>query len=215
MEHERALREFLVASISGLGISLTEQQIRQFLVYLSQLLDWNRTINLTSITDPFEIISKHFVDSLTALSAFEFPLQCVVVDVGSGAGFPGIPLKIVRSDLRVILVEPSQKKCSFLRSIVGVLKLELVSIYSGDLKQYAAQEPRPLVDVIVMRALRFDEIADLAALLLISAGHVLLYRTEKMDQLPPHAFHVASNHDFVLPRNHGRRVVTVLAKSAA
>ena len=215
MEHERALREFLVASISGLGISLTEQQIRQFLVYLSQLLDWNRTINLTSITDPFEIISKHFVDSLTALSAFEFPLQCIVVDVGSGAGFPGIPLKIVRSDLRVILVEPSQKKCSFLRSIVGVLKLELVSIYSGDLKQYAAQEPRPLVDVIVMRALRFDEIADLAALLLNSAGHVLLYRTEKMDQLPPRAFHVASNHNFVLPRNHGRRVVTVLAKSAA
>ena len=215
MEHERALREFLVASISGLGISLTEQQIRQFLVYLSQLLDWNRTINLTSITDPFEIISKHFVDSLTALTAFKFPSQSSVVDVGSGAGFPGIPLKIVRSDIRMILVEPSQKKCSFLRSIVGVLKLEPVTIYSGDLKQYAAQEPRPLVDVIVTRALRFDEIADLAALLLKAAGHVLLYRAKEMVQLPSHAFQVSSNHDFALPRNHGRRVVTVLTRSAA
>ena len=72
MEHERALREFLVTSTKGLGISLTEQQTGQFLVYLSQLLAWNKTINLTSITDPFEIISKHFVDSLTALSAYKF-----------------------------------------------------------------------------------------------------------------------------------------------
>jgi 16S rRNA (guanine527-N7)-methyltransferase len=215
VEHERALRDFLVASTSGLGITLTEEQIRQFLVYLSQLLHWNRTINLTSITDPFEIISKHFVDSLTALIAFEFPSQAIVVDVGSGAGFPGIPLKIVRSDLHMGLVEPSQKKCSFLRSIVGVLKLEQVSIYSDELEQYAVQERPPLADVIVTRALRFDEIADAAALLLTSAGHVLLYRTEKMDKPASHGFQVTSNHDFSLPMNLGSRVVTVLTRSVA
>lgn len=215
MEQERALREFLVTSTNGLGITLTELQTGHFLAYLSQLLEWNRTINLTSITDPFEIISKHFVDSLTALNAFKFPPQSIVVDVGSGAGFPGIPLKIVQNDLRLVLVEPSQKKCSFLYSIVGALKLEQVSIFSGELKQYVAQEPRPVADVMVIRALRFDEIADPAALLLKPTGHLLLYRTEKMDGRPSPVFQVESNYDVDLPMDHGSRVVTVLARSAA
>ena len=93
MEHERDLREFLVTSTKGLGISLTEQQTEQFLVYLSQLLEWNKTINLTSITDPFEIISKHFVDSLTALIAYKFPSHSLVMDVGSRGWVSWNPLK--------------------------------------------------------------------------------------------------------------------------
>jgi len=213
VEHERALREFLVTSTKGLGISLTEQQTGQFLIYLSQLLAWNKTINLTSITDPFEIISKHFVDSLTALSAYKFPSDSLVMDVGSGAGFPGIPVKIVQSDLRLLLIEPSQKKCSFLHSIVGALKLEQVSIYPGELRQYATQEPHVLADVIVLRALRFDEIAEPAAFILKPTGHLLLFRTERVDERPSQAFRVESNHDFILPMNHGSRVVTVLAKA--
>jgi 16S rRNA (guanine527-N7)-methyltransferase len=215
VEHERALREFLVTSTSGLSISLTEEQIRQFLVYLSQLLAWNQKINLTSITDPYEIISKHFVDSLTALSAFEFPSQGIVIDVGSGAGFPGIPLKLLRRDLRLTLIEPSQKKCSFLHSIVGALRLEQVSIYPGDVRQYAAQESRPLADVIVLRALRFDEVAEPAAIILRPSGHLLLYRTEKADERLSQAFKVESNHDFALPMNHGNRVVTVLGNTTS
>ena len=215
MEHEHALREFLVTSTNRLGISLTEQQTGQFLAYQSQLLTWNKTINLTSITDPFEIISKHFVDSLTALSAFKFPSQSIVIDVGSGAGLPGIPLKIVHSDLRLVLVEPSQKKCSFLHSVVGTLMLEHVCIYSGELKHYAAQEPCPLADVILLRALRFDEIAESAARTLKPTGHVLLYRTEKVDEWFSRDFRVESNHGFTLPMNHGHRVVTVLGKTTA
>jgi len=213
VEHERALREFLITSAKGLGITLTEHQTGQFFVYLSLLLAWNKTINLTSITDPFEIISKHFVDSLTALSAYKFPSQSLVLDVGSGAGFPGIPIKIVQSDLRLLLIEPSQKKCSFLHSIVGALKLEQVSIYPGDMKQYASREPHTLADVIVLRALRFDDIAEPAAFTLKPTGHLLLFRTERVEERFTQAFRVESNHDFVLPMNHGSRVVTVLAKA--
>jgi 16S rRNA (guanine527-N7)-methyltransferase len=213
VEHERALREFLVTSTKGLGISLTEQQTQQFFVYLSQLLTWNRTTNLTSITNPYEVISKHFVDSLTALTAFSFPFQGIVVDVGSGAGFPGIPLKIARRDLRVILVEPSLKKCSFLRSITGALKLEEVSVFTGGLQQYVAQEPHHLADVMVTRALRIDEIAEPAALIIKPTGRLLLYTTEKTGERLSKAFRVESSHDFALPMNHGDRVVTVLAKA--
>ena len=215
MEHERGLREFLVASTNGLSISLTEEQIRQFLAYLSHLVEWNRTINLTSITDPYEIISKHFVDSLTALSAFKFPFQSVVVDVGSGAGFPGIPLKIVQRDLRLVLVEPSQKKCSFLHFMVGALKLEQVSVCAMELSHYVAQEADLLADVVVLRALRFDEIAEPAALILKPNGHLLLYRTEQVEEQTSQAFRVESSHHFRLPMNHGSRVVTVLAKQAS
>ena len=215
MEHERALREFLVTSTNGLSIKLTEEQIGQFLVYLLQLVEWNKTINLTSITDPYEIISKHFVDSLTGLSAFKFPFQSVVIDVGSGAGFPGIPLKIVQRDLRLVLVEPSQKKCSFLHFIVGALKLEQVSVCPAELKDYVAQEPDLLADVVVLRALRFDEIAEPAALILKPNGHLLLYGTEQVEERPSQAFRAESSHHFRLPRNHGSRVVTVLAKSAS
>ena len=212
MEHERVLREFLVTSTHGLGIDLTDQQIKQFLVYLSQLLTWNQTINLTSITDPYEVISKHFVDSLTGLTAFSFPFQGIVIDVGSGAGFPGIPLKIVRRDLQLVLIEPSQKKCAFLHSIIGALKLDQVTIYPGELQQYAADETRSPVDVMVVRALRVDDIAESAALILKPAGHLLLYRTDRAMGGLSTAFQVESHHDFSLPKDKGTRVVTVLAK---
>ena len=72
----------------SLGLSLTSRQIDQFWTHFGQLLRWNRTINLTSITDPYEIIGKHFVDSLAALVAVDFPIEGVVIDVGSGGGFP-------------------------------------------------------------------------------------------------------------------------------
>ena len=214
MEQERALHEFLVASARALDISLTEHQAEQFLVYLSLLLTWNRTTNLTSITDPFEVVSKHFVDSLTALKAFKFPLSGAVIDVGSGAGFPGIPLKLVRNDLRLVLVEPSVKKCSFLRSVLGTLKLDMVSVYSGGLQQYAADESHLLADVIAVRALRLEEIVEAAALILKPSGHLLLYQTEKTAQRTSGVFRLVSHHDFSLPMNHGNRVVTVLTKTA-
>ena len=214
MEQERALHEFLVASARALDISLTEHQAEQFLVYLSLLLTWNRTTNLTSITDPFEVVSKHFVDSLTALKAFDFPLAGVVIDVGSGAGFPGIPLKLVRNDFRVVLVEPSLKKCSFLRSVLGTLKLDLVSVYSGGLQQYAADDSHLLADVVAVRALRLEEIGEAAALILKPNGHLVQYQTENTAEGASSVFELVSHHDFSLPRKHGSRVVTVMRKTA-
>lgn len=214
MEHDRDLRDFLVTSTKGLGFSLTDHQTRQFLLYLAQLQTWNRTINLTSITDACEIISKHFVDSLTGLGAFNFPFQGTVLDVGSGGGFPGVPLKIVRDDLRLILIEPSTKKCSFLRSIVGALKLGQVTVFTGDLQQYADQEATPTADVMVIRALRLDAIERAVARILMPNGRLLLYGTDKGNGSRSNAFRVESTHHFTLPLDHGRRVITVLVREA-
>lgn len=213
MEHERALQQFLARSTSELDLSLTQEQIEQFMLYLTQLLQWNRTTNLTSITDPYEIISKHFIDSLAALTVAHFPSQSILTDVGAGAGFPGIPLKIVRDDLKLVLVEPVQKKGSFLRTIVGSLKLPNVSIFTGTLRQYLDLKYPPS-DLMVLRALRFDEIEDEAFVGLKPGGKAILYRTDKMEMpLTDTRFRIESEKTFSLPRGHGSRVISVLSRA--
>jgi 16S rRNA (guanine527-N7)-methyltransferase len=97
-----------------LGLELTEQQSEQFLRYQQELLDWNTRINLTSITNPGEVLIKHFLDSLSLLMAYDAP-YARLLDIGAGAGFPGIPLKIVRPQWRVVLLEATGKKVTFLR----------------------------------------------------------------------------------------------------
>jgi 16S rRNA G527 N7-methylase RsmG len=112
------------------------------------------------------------------------------------------------------LVEPSTKKCSFLRSIIGALKLSQVTVFTGDLRQYANQEAAPVADVMVIRALRLDEIEGTVARTLMPNGHLLLYGTDKGNESRSNAFRVESTHHFTLPLDHGRRVITVLNREA-
>jgi 16S rRNA (guanine527-N7)-methyltransferase len=214
VEHERELRHVLVHSACEIGLSLSEDQIVQFMCYLSQLTHWNKTVNLTSITDPQEIVIKHFIDSLNALIVTKFPSEAVLVDVGTGGGFPGIPLKIVRNDLRLVLIEPSQKKCSFLASVVGLLKLRNARIFHGTLRQYCDNK-QPVADMITIRALRFDEIRDQAVRLISQTGRVILYRTERLDLKDiGTGFELETQQSFSLPQNSGGRVITVLSKTS-
>lgn len=213
MEHELELREFAMSSIRELGLTIGEIHADQFMRYLAHLIEWNKAINLTAIIDPKEIIIKHFVDSLTALVATSFPQNGLVLDVGSGGGFPGIPLKIVRSDMRLVLIEPVLKKCSFLNSVVGLLKLHDVSTFNGTIEQYAKWPLRHVINTIVVRALKYEEIRKHIPALLASKGKVLLYRTETIkNQEIGEEFHLVSETALVLPQGSGRRVVSVLER---
>jgi 16S rRNA (guanine527-N7)-methyltransferase len=215
VEHESEFFDLLLRSCRQIDLNLTDEQAAKFMIYLSQLLQWNRVTNLTSITDPQKIVIKHFVDSLTALVATAFPSQAVVVDVGAGAGFPGLPLKIVRDDLRLILIEPVKKKCSFLSSVAGLLKLSDVSIFPGSLRQYVDQLKYTDADIMVLRALRFDEIKDQAEVVLNKMGKVILYRTQMIEaDSIPRGFMIESQDLFSLPMNQGDRVISVLTKRA-
>jgi len=213
VEHEQELRELTISSVKELGLTIGESHVEQFMRYLVHLIEWNKAINLTAIIDPKEIIIKHFVDSLAALIATSFPQNVVVLDVGSGGGFPGIPLKIVRSDLRLILIEPVQKKCSFLNSVIGLLKLHDVSTFPGTIEQYAKQPLRHLIDTVVVRALRFEEIRKYIPALLTSQGKVILYRTEtiKKEEIGEE-FRLVSETALILPQGSGKRVVSVVEK---
>jgi 16S rRNA (guanine527-N7)-methyltransferase len=216
VEHEPELRGFMISSINELGLTIGENQVEQFMCYLAHLVEWNKAINLTAIIDPKEIIIKHFVDSLVALVATNFPQNGVVLDVGSGGGFPGIPLKIVRSDMRLVLVEPIRKKCSFLNSVIGLLKLQDVSTFDGTIEQYSKGQLRPFIDTVVVRALKYEEIRKHIPALLTSKGKVVLYRTEVMKkQEIGEEFQLVSETTHILPKGSGNRVVTVIERDSS
>jgi len=118
------LRRMLAEGAQMLEIPLSEQQTDAFLVYLVELEKWNRKINLTSIRDEQGIIVKHFLDSLSYLKGFTPDAGTALLDIGSGAGFPALPLKIACPDLSVTLVEAVNKKASFLRHILRTLNIQ-------------------------------------------------------------------------------------------
>lgn len=214
MEHQLESRTFIISSARELGLAIEEVQAEQFLRYLTHLIEWNRVINLTAIVDPDEIIIKHFVDSLAALVTTDFTDKSLVLDVGSGGGFPGIPIKIMKSGVRLVLVEPVQKKCSFLNSVVGLLKLQDVSIFNGTIEQYAQWPLRQLIDTVVIRALKCGEIQIPIPALLAPKGKVVLYRTcpinnEEMWE----DFHLVDEKILMLPQGSGKRVVSVIQRT--
>lgn len=104
-----------------MGILLEEKQINQFYTYMNLLLEWNEKINLTAITEPEEIILKHFIDSMTIANNIEKNAR--LIDVGTGAGFPGIPLKIIREDIEVTLLDSLNKRIVFLQEVIKQLSL--------------------------------------------------------------------------------------------
>jgi 16S rRNA (guanine527-N7)-methyltransferase len=215
VEHEQELYEFTNSSVKELGLTIRDSQLEQFMRYLAHLMKWNKTINLTAIIDPKEIIIKHFVDSLAALVATSFPQNGVVLDVGSGGGFPGIPLKIVRSDMRLVLIEPVQKKCSFLNSVIGLLKLQDVSTFNDTIEQYATRPIRHAIDIVVIRALKYQEIRKHIPALLTSKGKVVLYRTEAINkQEIGEGLHHVSETALILPQGSGNRVITVMERNS-
>jgi len=109
---------------SQFGLTLTSSQLAQFEQYQQILLEWNQYMNLTRITDPTEIAVKHFLDSLSIYIALQkLPRTFALIDVGTGAGFPGIPLKIALPSIRLSLVESTGKKAAFLEEVIEHLKL--------------------------------------------------------------------------------------------
>ena len=104
-----------------INIELTNNQIEQFYLYMKLLLEWNEKINLTAIIEPTDIIKKHFIDSLTINSYIEENSK--IIDVGTGAGFPGIPLKIVKENSKVVLLDALNKRLKFLEEVINQNKL--------------------------------------------------------------------------------------------
>lgn len=142
----------LALSMQIIGRPLTVQEIAQFVRYLELLSRWNRKARLSAITRPVEAVRLHFLDSLLSLGA-EFPAATRVIDVGSGAGFPGIPMKIVRPDLQFTLLEAAARKAAFLEIAGKELGLELEVIHARAEEAAHDERWRERFDVAMARAL--------------------------------------------------------------
>src|SRR5215212_3312646 len=126
-DHSSEHLPFLAKGATELGLTLTPQQLDRYAQYMDLLVFWSERINLTSIVDPEAIQVRHFLDSLTCVlaePALSSPSGCRVIDVGAGAGFPGVPLKLAFSDLDMCLVESRGKRTEFLRACIDQLALE-------------------------------------------------------------------------------------------
>ncbi len=148
------LEEILATGAEKFNLSLTGAQLRQFSRYAAELVAWNQRLNLTRIVDPAEIAVKHFLDSLSLVVVLPDRAAALrLVDVGTGAGFPGLPLKIALPHLRLTLVESTAKKTAFLRHMVELLNLPDVAVVPARAEEAGRQaEHRQQYDVAAARA---------------------------------------------------------------
>jgi len=145
--------ELLRDGLLELGLAFSEDQVNSFMTYLTELKKWNKTYNLTGLKKDEDIIIKHFLDSLLYLKVIPNG-EIKVADVGSGAGFPGIPIKIIRPEIEMYLIEPSGKKAAFLRHIIGTLRTEKIEVIEKRIEDLGkGQESFLSVDIAVTRAL--------------------------------------------------------------
>jgi 16S rRNA (guanine527-N7)-methyltransferase len=165
--------DLIIEGAAAFDIDLNHSQTRQFAVHATELVRWNRKINITAITDPFEVAVKHFLDSLPV--ARFLPKDATILDIGSGGGFPGLALKILMPSLSITLIDASRKKVSFLKHVIRTLKLdniEALHIRAEDL----ANDPlyRNRFNVIISRAVSSLELFCCLALpLLIAEGSMM------------------------------------------
>ena len=135
-----------------LGIALNDTQKQQFIAFYEYLAEKNKVMNLTAITDPEEAVIKHFVDSLTLLKALEIKKNAKVIDVGTGAGFPGIPLKIMRPDIELTLLDSLNKRLVFLREVCDAIGIEAETIHKRAEEAGKDTKLRESFDVATARA---------------------------------------------------------------
>lgn len=145
-------KELLKNTAGEIGIELSDLQLKQFDKYAELLVDWNTKMNLTGITEPDEIVIKHFVDCLYIFKYTDFPENASVIDVGTGAGFPGIVMLIARPDLQLVLLDSLQKRLNFLQAVLDELKLNATLVHARCEDAGKKVEYRERFDFAVARA---------------------------------------------------------------
>lgn len=174
----------LVRGTMQLGITLSEKQIQQFIRYYELLVEWNSFMNLTAITEYEEVMEKHFVDSLAAVKVCDFYQVKSLIDIGTGAGFPGIPLKIAFPHLEVVLLDSLNKRTKFLNEVINQLGLENIRTIHGRAEDYAKQkEYREQFDVCVSRAVaNLSTLSEYCIPYVRNMGEFISYKSGKIEE---------------------------------
>jgi 16S rRNA (guanine527-N7)-methyltransferase len=170
MLDKNAVRELLLP----FNISISEESTENLLLYLELLLRWNQKINLTAIEAPEECVIRHFGESF--LISKSVRLNGRLLDIGSGAGFPGLAAKLIAPNLEVVLLEPVAKKRAFLKEVTRVCSMSSVQIFGKRLDEFAHTEEARSFDLITVRAVGgLESLVPTATILLKSGGHICLW----------------------------------------
>jgi len=170
--------QIIVKGCQQFGIQVDQRQLEQFAFHAVELVNWNQKINLTAIKDPFEIAVKHVLDSLAPAGLI--PPGAALLDIGSGGGFPGIPLKIIIPSLSVTLIDASRKKANFLKHVIRTLKLEKIEARHIRAEDLAREQIHVNAhDVIISRAFSaLSQFVNLSEPLLNKAGIIIALKAE-------------------------------------
>lgn len=197
--------------------NLIESNRAKFETYFTELVSYNEKVNLTAITEKHDVFTKHFLDSLLAVDAI--PINSNVVDIGTGAGFPGLPIKIVRPDIKLTMVDSLNKRIEFLNIISHKLNLETKNIHSR--AEDFAKTDREKYDVAIARAVaKLNCLLEYMLPLVKVGGLVIAYKASNFKEELKEAKNAIETLggkylrtiDFVLPNNYGERNIIIIEK---
>lgn len=213
--------EWLSEKLKEHNIELSNTQKEQFQTYYQLLVEWNEKMNLTSITDEHEVYLKHFYDSITPSFYYDFKGSLSICDVGAGAGFPSIPLKIIFPELKVTIVDSLNKRIQFLNHLADDLGLQDVSFVHDRAETFGKGDYRESYDIITARAVaRLTVLSELCLPLVRKGGQFIALKSSKgEEELDEAQFainvlggNVKETFNFELPEEAGERQMIVIDK---
>ena len=215
-------KEQFLTALKEHGIELSEKQQHQFTIYFDQLVEWNEKMNLTAITDEPSVYLKHFYDSISAAFYVDFDKKLTICDVGAGAGFPSIPLKICFPKLEVTIVDSLNKRIGFLEHLAEQLELEQVHFVHARAEDFGQNKKyREQFDIVTARAVaRLSVLSELCVPLVKKGGQFIAMKgaaakEELKDAEKPLAVlgaKLAEKHSFLLPLEESERGIFIFNK---
>ena len=213
-QYGRLVSSEVARHVADIDLLLSPGQLDQITMYADELRTWNEKTNLTSVIEPREVAIKHFLDSFLGLKVLSVNSHSNILDIGSGAGFPGIPLKILAPDVELYLIDVNKKKVSFLVNLVGRLRLRGVKVWAKTIEEISRDPSlHSKFGNIVIRALNVDKFIEHLTVLLAPAGRIILYKGETLGNFSlPESLVLTSQLQFDLPLGYGQRTLTVLER---